>query len=303
MQLHQLEYVLAVAKYRSFTRAAEEINISQSSLSQQILNLEKELGVSLFIRTTRSVRLTPVGEDFVSHAMRVMSELNAVERCIEEYVSINKGHLTLGIIPIVGHYSIPNLIAGFKKEFPGVNVNLLEGQDDVLLDMLSCSRIDAAIFQRADPDPSIQYFPLFTDRMVAIMSSRHPLSFRKSIDLSELKNEKFILTPETSAHHHDLENACQQIGFEPEVLMTCSSVKTMIGLASENLGITFLSSEVAATMMTDSNLAILDLTPTISRRICLAIQKSADISPALRIFMKYTTQWINIRNCSNYQQK
>ena len=293
MQLHQLEYVLAVARHHSFTRAAEEINIAQSSLSQQISNLEKELGVNLFTRTTRSVYLSSVGEDFVEHAMRIMAEVSAAQQCIQEYVSIDKGHLAVGIIPVVAHYSIPRLLADFNKEFPGVKLSLIENQDDELLDMLSSSKLDLAIVQHADSNSPFQYFPLYVDNMVLLTSKRHPLAFRKSVDLSELKKEKFIITPPTSGHHHDFEKACNAIGFEPNVIMTCSSVKTIMGLTIEGIGISVLSSKVASGMGEDSNaISILTLTPTIERRLYLAIPKNVNISPALKVFVKYASQWI-----------
>lgn len=294
MQLHQLEYVLAVARHHSFTRAAEEINIAQSSLSQQISNLEKELGVNLFTRTTRSVYLSAVGEEFVEHAMRIMSEVSAAQQCIQEYVSIDKGHLTVGIIPVVAHYSVPKLLADFNREFPGVKLSLIENQDDELLDMLSSSKLDLAIIQHADSNSPFQYFPLYVDSMVLLTSKRHPLAFRKTVDLRELKKEKFIITPPTSGHHHDFEKACHGVGFEPNVIMTCSSVKTIMGLTIEGIGISVLSSKVALSMGEDSNeVAILTLTPTIERRLHLAIPKNINISPALKVFVKYASQWIN----------
>lgn len=295
MQLHQLEYVLAVSKYHSFTRAAEEIKVSQSSLSQQIITLEKELGITLFKRTTRSVSLTSAGQDFVTHAMRIMSEVSATHQCIQEYVSVDKGHLTVGIIPIVGYYSIPKLLAAFNKDFPGITLSLIEYQDDELLEMLNSSKLDAAIVQHVILDSPFQYFPLYTDKMVFLASRKNPLAFRKSVELSELKDEKFIITPLASGHHHDFKKACLSAGFEPKILMTCSSVETMLGLTCEDIGVTVLSSMVATYTPLDSRLSLLELTPTIERKIYLAIQKSVNVSPALKLFVKYTAQWVNLR--------
>lgn len=293
MQLHQLEYVLAVARHHSFTRAAEEINIAQSSLSQQISNLEKELGVNLFTRTTRAVYLSAVGEEFVNHAIRIMSEVGAAQQCIQEYVSMDKGCLRVGVIPVVAHYSIPKLLADFNREFPGIKLSLVESQDDELLDMISSSKLDAAIVQQADINAPFQYFPLYVDNMVLLTNKRHRLAFRKTADLNELRNEKFIITPPNSGHHHDFEKACHAIGFVPNVIMTCSSVKTIMGLTHEGIGISVLSGKVATSMGEDSlALSILALTPTIERKLYLAVPKGVNISPALKVFVKYTAQWI-----------
>lgn len=292
MQFHQLEYVLAVAKFHSFTRAAEEINISQSSISQQINNLEKELGVNLFIRTTRSVKLTSAGAAFVEHAARIMSEITAANQCIQEYASVNRGHLTLGIIPIVGHYFIPHLLASFQKKYPDIQLSLLENQCDELLEMLHSSKIDAAFVQQISPDYTFQYVPLVTDQMVVLTSDEHPLASKKSVHLKQLKNENFITTPITSGHYHDFFNACQAMNFNPKIRMTCSSVKTILGLVSEDLGITVLSSRVAATIDQNPGITTLTLSPPINRKIFLTINKTTNISPALKVFVDFTASWI-----------
>lgn len=294
MQLHQLEYVLAVAKYKGFTKAAEEINISQSSISQQINSLEKELGVSLFIRTTRSVQLTPAGEDFVIYATRIMNEIESANRCIQEYVSVIKGQLTIGIIPVVGHYFIPEIIASYQKKYPKVKVNLIESQDNELLELLHLSDIHAAFTQKTSSDLPLKHFPLIKDQMVILLSSNHPLAYKKSLDLSKLKNELFILTPNSSGHNHDFQNACRKAGFEPRVLMTCSSVQTMLSLVNENLGVTVLSSRVAYTMIREyHDIKILELAPKIERSIYLSIHKNINISPALKSFINATSQWVD----------
>ncbi|MDR1193835.1 MAG: LysR family transcriptional regulator [Peptococcaceae bacterium] len=293
MQLYQLEYTLAVAKHRSFSKAAEEMNISQSSLSQQIINLEKELGVSLFVRTTRSVHLTNTGEDFISHAARVVAEMNATQRCIQEYVSLGKGYLSIGIIPAVGYYPIPKLLASFNREYTGVKLSLIERQDDELIEMLTESKINAAIVQTVPKKYNFQAFPLYTDSMVLITSVQHPLAFRKRVSLKELRQENFIVPPPVSGHFHDLELACKAAGFAPQILMTCSSVPTILGLTREDIGITVLSAKTAAAGANDPLLSTIGITPNIERKLYLVIQNNVDISPVLKMFLKYVAQWIS----------
>lgn len=292
MQLHQLEYVLAVAKHRNFSKASEEIRISQSSLSQQIINLEKELGVDLFIRTTRSVTLTPTGTDFVVHATRVMEELAATRKCVQEYVAVEKGHLTFGIIPVVGHYPIPKLLAAFNRKFIGVKLNLVENQDDELLIMLNNSALDAAIVQSIPPGYDFEAFPLYKDVMVFLTNTQHPLAYRKMVSLKELREEKFIVPPMVSGHYHDFENACNTVGFDPKIFMTCSSVATILALVREGMGTTVLSSKSAAMGAGDPLLRTIEINPAIKRNIYLVIQKNINISPVLKTFVQYTAQWI-----------
>lgn len=292
MQLHQLEYVLAVAKHRSFSKASEEIRISQSSLSQQIINLEKELGVELFVRTTRSVALTTTGTDFVEHARKVMEELAATRRCVQEYISVEKGHLTFGVIPVVGHYPIPSIIASFNRKYPGVKLNLIESQDDDLLSMLNNSLLDAAFVQVVQEEYDFEAFPLFTDVMVLLTDTQHPLAYRKIVGLKELREENFIVTPPISGHYHDFEKACRVAGFEPKILMTCSSVATMLAFVREGLGITMLSSRSVSMWADDPWLRTMTITPVIKRNLYLAIRKNINITPVLKMFVQHVAQWL-----------
>ncbi len=291
MEMHQLEYVLAVAEYHNFTRAAEEIKTSQSSLSQQISKLENELGINLFLRTTRSVKITPAGKEFIKHAKRIMLEVVEARRCIHEYVSYEKGELTLGVIPIVGHYRIPKMLSSFKKKFPRVTLKLIESQCSELFDMLHFSKIDGAFVFRDNSYTYVQYHHLVKDPMVVVTSKTHPLSIRNSVSLKELKNETFIVPPPSSGLHHDFIRACQHDGFEPDILLTCSSVKTMLCFVHEELGITVLPSSVVAAMDWGLGLSTVLLIPAIDEDISLATKNIADSSPILKEFLKLTAQW------------
>lgn len=294
MEIHQLEYVLAVAKCNNFTSAAKEMNISQSSLSQQISKLENELGINLFIRTTRSVQLTPAGVEFVANAKRVMSALRDTYRCVNEYTTNEKGHLTLGILPIVGYYPIPAIIASFQKQYPGVTINLLESQCDELLQMLYLSKIDAAFVQQANQSPYFSFNPIIRDQMVVVTSENHPLASRKSLELKELVKENFIIPPPPSGHYQDFVKACHSEGFLPNIIVTCSHVRTILGLVRENLGITLLSSQIAA-LDVDPSLTIIPMTTKITRKIYLVTRANTDANRILEVFVRFVLQWIETR--------
>ena len=291
MEMHQLEYVLAVAKYHNFTRAAEEIKISQSSLSQQISKLENELGTNLFVRTTRSVHLTPAGAEFIRHAQRIMSEVKEARRSIQDYVSMVKGELAFGTIAIIGSYNLPNLIKSFQDNYPGIKMRIVEEQCEELLSMLHDAKIDVALTQVNRPDPNFKFYHLVSDKMVLVTSNRHHLANRVSVDINELRNEKLILTPPTSGHYHDFCSACDAAGFKPNVVMNCAIVKTMLSFVREEIGITVLSYRVAAAEK-DPGMRIIEITPTIQRRLSLATRSASDTPPTLKMFLKFTSQWM-----------
>ncbi|MCR4429637.1 MAG: LysR family transcriptional regulator [Tepidanaerobacteraceae bacterium] len=298
MEIHQLEYVLAVATHQSFTRAAEKLNVSQSSLSQQISKLEKELGVNLFLRTTRAVQLTPAGAEFCIHARKILSEISLTRQSINEYSSYERGSIALGVMPVIGYYKLHRLVASFKKNFPGIDLNLLEAECEDLLQMLHDSKIDAAILSQTNSDPHFQFYPLITDKMVVVTDNLHPISHEKSVNIASLANENFIVPPPNSGNYQDFRNACCAAGFEPKILLHCSQVETILGLVSEGLGISVLAYPVAV-KSASTGLSILSLEPTIFRKIFLAIHKNENNNPAIKVFIKFSCQWINIKNTHN----
>ncbi len=291
MEIHQLEYVLAVGKNKNFTRAAQEINISQSSLSQQISKLESELGIQLFIRTTRSVELTPAGSEFMNLANRIMTEIHGTKIAMQEYSTIEKGQLSIGVIPVAGHYDIPSLLSAFYKAYPAVKLNLMEEQCFNLEAMVKSGKLDCAFVHLKNSDHSIDAHPIISDKMVLVTSRLHRLAYDQSVALKDLHNELFITTPESSGHFLDFCDACNKAGFEPKVFVSCSSVKTILGFVKEGIGVTCLSSAVARDFM-EPGLLMHTISPKISRKITLVTYKNSSNLKLISIFAKFTNRWV-----------
>lgn len=298
MEIHQLEYVMAVAKYYSFTRAAEEINVSQPALSQQINKLENELGISLFVRTTRSVQLTPAGKEFLTHARLILSELIRARHCIQEYATIKKGHLSLGASMVMGYYNIPKLVSFFQDKFPGIKLDILEGECEELLNMLHTSKIDAAFVQITKPDDRFKSYKLVTDRKVLVTNHDHSFAKRLSVDLKDLKNEKLILTPDASGHYQDFYNSCRAADFVPNIALNCSVVNTILSFVREGLGITVLLSGVAAAEC-GAGIKIIPIIPAIYSEIALLTRSGANLSPTLKLFLNSASQWLKTQDDLN----
>jgi LysR family transcriptional regulator, hydrogen peroxide-inducible genes activator len=120
MEMHQLRYVVAVARTGNFSRAAEQCHVAQPSLSQQILKLEAELGDRLFDRMKREAKLTPQGEVFLRRAVRILEEVDAARREASDGKELLHGTVVVGVLPTIAPYLLPEVMAGFTKKFPGV---------------------------------------------------------------------------------------------------------------------------------------------------------------------------------------
>lgn len=292
MELHQLEYVVAVAKFHSFTKAAFEINTTQPLLSQQIKKLEGELGVQLFDRTTRTVELTSAGKAFLIHAQKVLLEINQSKNTVREYLNVARGHIKLGVLPVIGHYRITSLIANFQKQFPGVRMEFTEGECQELLQLLSESKINAAIISEINTTLPVNSYSLIKDHLVLVTSLLHPLTNEHLVDIGKLAHDKFIIANPNSGLYENFLKVCKEAGFEPDILYHCNQVETTLEFVREGLGVTVLSSKVAS-RYPSHGVSIININPEIPRRISLFTLKDVHPEPALSVFIKFALDWSN----------
>lgn len=146
METWHLELVQTVAKFKSFTQAATELCLTPTALSVQISKLEKELGVRLFVRTMRSVRLTPAGKELVKRAADILALTRETSGVMRQFAAQDSEHIAIGIEETPGFTGLPALIAAFERQNPDVFVSLVVSTDDGLLNLLESGEIDIAVF-------------------------------------------------------------------------------------------------------------------------------------------------------------
>jgi len=150
MDIEHFRSFLALAKHQHFSNAADEIHLSQSSLSKQIEKLEKEFSVKLFNRTTRTVRLTPAGKEFLTHARNIVDEFDLTRRNMQEYSGMERGQIILGTIPIISYLGLTSLIASFQRTYPGIELKIKEAESKTLLQWRHDLKIDVAFITQTD---------------------------------------------------------------------------------------------------------------------------------------------------------
>jgi LysR family transcriptional regulator, hydrogen peroxide-inducible genes activator len=288
MQLDQLRYFLAVARHLSFTRAAESLPLSQPSLTNQIRKLERELGVELFERTTRRVRLTAAGEDFVGAAQQILNLVETAELEMHEFSGLKRGRVLLGTIPTVGAFSLPPLLASFHRDFPGIELAIQEGGSDVLLQLLLEESIDLAIITAAEAHPSgaLERQCLLLDEMVVLLPAGHRLADRAAVALADLKEEQFVLFKPGYGLRRVVQDACAAAGFQPTIAFETSQRETIYGMVQEGLGITLLPRSGLHRGDYTWQLVPLD-PPTVTREVSLAWKATRRPSEAAKAFREF----------------
>src|ERR1700723_366783 len=192
MEFHQLRYVCAIADTGNFSRAAERCQISQPSLSQQVLKLEAELGTKLFDRLGRSIRLTEAGRAFIPRARAILEQMEAARSTAADQNTDFRGSVTVGVIPTVAPYLIPSYAAGFAKKYPDAKLRIVEETTSVLVEGLRDLSIDVAIFALPLREQDLELFPVGTEPLFIALSRNHPRASANSLALKDHLGESFV---------------------------------------------------------------------------------------------------------------
>ena len=237
MELRHLRYFEAVARHSHVTRAAAELHIAQPALSKQISQLEQELGVALFDRVGRNVRLTEAGEALLPHARAAMTQVEAARAEMAERIGLRRGRASIGTPPTVGTQLLPTVLAAFNKRYPGIELRLHEAGVQTLLDLLETGLTDVAVVTLPVEDEHLTVVPLFTEEMVIAVWKDHPLANRTTVQIGDLKDEPWVLSPENYELREATLNACQTAGFSPRVVLDGGETDTLLRFVVAGIGV------------------------------------------------------------------
>ena len=290
MERNQLIYTITVADTGSITRAAEKLHISQPSLSNQIIHLERELGVPLFERVKKRVYLTAAGLAFVEQARQIINQFQSLEYTMTEYAQNQLGHVHVGALSIMCPLQIPDLVQEFRGLYPGIQVSLLESGSIALLQALAGNEIDVA-FALLDSnhaiDESLQAVRLMDSDIYAVVSKNHALSGKQEITLNDLTGMTLIMNTSNFRLSSIITSRMEAAGIHYTIGYSCNQIDSCLSLAGKNLGVFFCSRETALYYQHD-HLELLRIQPPIKRGIYLLYKKNPDYHPALRSFIQYT---------------
>ncbi|MGM9439755.1 LysR family transcriptional regulator [Streptomyces murinus] len=247
MELRQLEYFVAVAEERNFTRAAERVHISQSGVSAQIRRLERELGAELFDRSARTVTLTVAGKAALAHARTALAAAGAVGQAVGEVSDLIRGRLTVGMV--VGCTVTPlfDALAAFHRDHPGVELSLLEDNSDRLVEGVRVGAVDLALVGAAAAAPEgLEALTLISERLVAAVPPGHPLAARPRVALSELVAHPIVCMPPGTGLRTVFDQACAARDLRPVIALQATAADAIADLAARDLAVAVLSESMAA---------------------------------------------------------
>jgi LysR family hydrogen peroxide-inducible transcriptional activator len=270
MEMHQLRYVVAVAKTQNFSRAAEMCHVSQPTLSQQIQKLEDELSCSLFIRRKRSVTLTPQGEYFLPRAVRILQEVDAARRDAEDAKHLVRGTIRLGILPTIAPFLLPPAIRGYTAKYPGIEIGGREDTTARLVAATLAQEVDFAIVSLPIAKPRLEICELFSEELLAVVPSTHVLAQKPSVKAGDLKDERMILLREEHCLTAQVSQFCERRHLQPSIWFHGTQLDTIFRLIRSGNGISVVP-EMAAKQTTSDSLVFLPIRPNPPRRTLVAI--------------------------------
>ncbi len=280
MTLTELRYVIAVARERHFGKAAEACFVSQPTLSVSVKKLESELGVVIFERGGSEITLTPIGEDIVQQAQRVLDAASQVKEIADQGRDPLRGPLRVGVIYTIGPYLLPRIIKSMIDQHPGMPLILQENFTVRLLEMMRTGEVDVAVLAEPFDDTGLNTLPLYDEDFVVAVPKKHEWAKRKQISSVDLKQETMLLLGVGHCFRDQVLEVCPEAArFAAnsagiQKTFEGSSLETIRHMVAEGLGVTILP-RMSVASEEDSLLKFIPFaSPVPNRRIVLAWRKS-----------------------------
>jgi LysR family hydrogen peroxide-inducible transcriptional activator len=245
MEMHQLRYVVAVARAGNFSRAAEQCHVSQPSLSQQIQKLEGELGEPLFHRTKREAKLTAHGQVFLPRAVRILEEAEAAKREAGDAKNLVRGTLTVGVLPTIAPYLLPEVLVAFAEKFPGVETVVHEDTTAQLLRQLMACEIDLALASRPIEDDRLVVRDLFSEELKLALPPGHPLTRKRTVSLADFEKEPLIVMKEGHCLGDQVLGFCDRRELKPNISFRSAQLETIQALVCSGVGVSLIPAMAA----------------------------------------------------------
>jgi DNA-binding transcriptional LysR family regulator len=279
MQFQQLQYFVAVAETRHFTRAADLVHVAQPSLSQQIKALERELGADLFLRARGNITLTDAGEALLPLARRILADADTARHEVQELAQLRSGRIRLGATPSLCTGLLPDVLRAFHDRYPGIRLLIEEGGSHDLVRELARGALDLAlvVLPLPTPSPALKTVELLREDLVIVSSPEAPAPGRgRTVRISDLEGERLVMF----RHGYDLREltvaACRAEGFEPDFAVEGGEMDAVLGFVRAGLGVAVVPRMVAT--KSGRGLRVTPLArPGLHRTIALAHR--SDVAP------------------------
>lgn len=295
MELYQIGYFIEIARQRSFTRAADRLHMAQPALSQQMKNLEAELGTALFIRGRKEIQLTAAGKAFLPRAEALLTQAEAAKAVVSDVAQLRGGKLIIAAIPSVSACLLPEVIHRFSKRHAKVELQLIEDSSERVADCVESGQADIGFLQLPASKAAFKTQTIITEPFVLLVGKAHALAGQKAVSLRQLAAESFIFY-KGRARDTALES-CRKAGFEPHIVCESGELGTVRALVASGLGLAVVP-RLAADNLPNTIRTVSIRDPKMQRQIAAVWQKGSVLSPAAAALLNFATELHSQENTS-----
>ncbi len=282
MELRHVRYFDAVAETLNFTRAAQRLHVTQSTLSHQIRQMEDELGVSLFDRAGKRVRMTEAGELLRSYMAPALAQIDRGLQAVREPAGAITGRIRVGTTPSFNTRMIPRCVSRFMAQHPDHEVAVEELTATAIAEGVAGDTLDLAVSYRPEADANLWFEPLYTEEMRLVVAPSHPLARRRRVRMAELHQVRMVMLPLGFATRKLIDECLEAAGARVVVVAQLNSIAPMLELVRQT-GLAGIVTETAVAPSADLRVIPLE-DPTPIRTPGLLWKRGAVKSPAVRHF-------------------
>lgn len=303
MESRNLKEFIVLCEEKNYWNAADRLYMNQSTLSKHIKAMEKELGVPLFVRTTRNVRLSVFGEVYLEYARKAVREEYEIQTQLNFIRDREEGALTIGSIPVMPQYGITDLLVHFEEQHPEIRISIIEDDSAALTNMLFDNKCSMAFIResRIDferkflTDTAFVRIPYCSDSLVVCLPKDHPLASAKELTFKDLAGEKFCLLKEGTLIYNLCIDAFQEAGFTPDIAFTSHNVGSLLNMVFSGGLLTILSNQhvdrpTEAGFADTPPFAVVPLRPAIRTQVSLIYPKNIEQAPSVKKFSDYCSR-------------
>ncbi len=301
MNLEQLRGFVAVAELGHFTRASEKLHLAQPSLSRQISTLEQELGAELFHRARGNISLTAAGETLLPRARRMLTDADTIRDEMAELAGLQRGRVRLGATPTLCISLVAEVLRAFHDAHPGVELQLVEGGSNMLIDQLAAGAVDMALVTISEGRPvagtALVRTPLLTEELVVVSSADQPPIADSAIDLAHLAELPMVALAESYDLRDATDAAFRTAGLTPSLVVEGAEMDAVLRFVERGIGVAVVPATVPVDRPTLRSVRLTD--PQLERTIVLAHRN--DVNPtraaaAMRDVITHTADYLAARS-------
>jgi DNA-binding transcriptional LysR family regulator len=289
LDIKHLQYFIEVSNFKSFSRAADHLFITQPTISKMIKNLESELGVPLFDRSRKQLTLTDAGQIILEQAKLIDKAFNNLETELDNLTGLKKGHIRIGLPPIFNAHYFLKIVGYFHEMYPGITFQLVEDGSKKIEEDVANNLLDVGIIVLPTKNDLFNHFSFMKEDLKLILHPSHPLAEREEVQLAELANESFILFNKDFVLNDRIILSCNNVGFKPHIISESSQQSFIEEMVSFKLGISLLPESICHNL--NKNIKSVNVVnPSIGWNLAIIWSKDQYLSYAAKEWLGFTIE-------------